>query len=144
MKKLLVLFATSLWALTLTAQSDDLPYWVYKLPESSESDNFYYRVTRAEEKTYEKAYAKAFATAIVESSWKNGVTFQTNVSLHELEQDITENLNVESSQMRLAMNKVCEYVEPVQTSSKLRIYVLWQVVKQANLPPKFESFTKCR
>lgn len=143
MKKIIILLLISSWVFKLCAQDESLPYWVSQMP-TPEKGNFYYRVTHAEERTYEKAYAKAFATAILESSWKLGVEFNTNESLSEIEQDITDNINVTSSHKKIPINKVCEYVEYPKTSSLIRVYILWQVAKQANKDPEFEDFYKCR
>ena len=85
MKKIIILLLISSWVFKLCAQDESLPYWVSQMP-TPEKGNFYYRVTHAEERTYEKAYAKAFATAILESSWKLGVEFNTNENLSEIEQ----------------------------------------------------------
>lgn len=120
-----------------------LPRWVTQLPEPS-NETYYYRVTHAEANTYEKAYAKAFATAILESSWKLGVTVDTKNDIHVLEKGITENINVAETQMVLPLNKVCEYVEKPTTSRNVKIYILWQVARYGNMSPLFDDFRDCR
>lgn len=131
-------FCTSL----ICAQSIVTPYWVTK-PPLSQSDNYYYRVTSAEARTYNEAYAKAFSMAILESQWKLGVKVQKVDNADSLEEDITKTINVESVNMKLPLNKVCEYSEPLYTSNGIRLFVLWQVARYGNVEPKFEDFNKC-
>lgn len=124
-------------------QSNEKPYWIYNLPQAK-SGNYYYRVTYAEGRTYDKAYAKAFARAILESSWKLGVKVNTKDDIQTLENNITENVDVKETSMNLPMNKVCEYIEEDKSSMDIRVYILWQVAKYANVPPEFDSFNKCK
>lgn len=129
----------------LFGQSYGKPYWIDNLPQlNPNNDTYYYRVTVAEERTYDRAYSKAFARAILESSWKLGVAVDTKDDVKTLESNITDNVNVKTQSMNLPMNKVCEYIEEVSGSSNLRVYMLWQVAKYGNVRPNFEEFTKCR
>ena len=128
----------------LFGQSFGKPYWIDNPPQPQAEGNFYYRVTVAEERTYDKAYAKAFARAILESSWKLGVAVNTKDDVKTLESNITDNVNVASQTMNIPMNKVCEYIEEVENSSNLRVFMLWQVATYANLKTQFEPFTKCK
>lgn len=118
------------------------PYWILK-PPVSESDYYYYRVTSAEGKTYNDAYAKAFSMAILESQWKLGVKVQKSDDLDSLENNIIRSINVESVNMKLPLNKVCEYSEPLNTSNGIRLFILWQVARYGNVEPRFEDFNKC-
>lgn len=136
---ILALFSVCL--LTATAQTSR-PSWLLQLPEASNS-SYYYRVTSAEARTYEKAYAKAFAMAILESSWKLGVTVDTKADVQTLEQGILDNIAVQQTQMVLPLNKVCEYEERPNSSMNVRLYILWQVAAEGNKKPQFEPFNKC-
>lgn len=126
----------------IRAQGVIAPYWIFNLPLSG-SDYYYYRVTSAEGKTYNEAYVKAFSMAILESQWKLGVKVQKSDDLDSLEDDIANSINIEPVNMKLPLNKVCEYSEPLNTSNGIRLYILWQVARYGNVDPKFEDFNKC-
>ena len=117
-----------------------MPYWVKKLPKSSEK-TYYYRVTKAEGKTYEEAYARAFSMAILESSWKLGVTVDPTASEQTIEQPITSSINIQNDVLVLPLNKVCEY--ETKAGNRVTLYILWQVARFGNVDPKFEDFTEC-
>ena len=117
-----------------------IPYWVNQLPKSPEK-TYYYRVTKAEGKTYEEAYAKAFSMAILESSWKLGVTVDPTSSAQTIEQSITSSINIQNDVLVLPLNKVCEY--ETKTGNRTTLYILWQVARYGNVEPKFEDFTEC-
>lgn len=128
------------WALASNAQA---PYWVKRLPVPK-SGNFYYRVTIAEGRNYKDAYAEAFAMAIYESYSKlSGIAVNIGSDQQAIKDGVVEAISTESGQMRLPINKVCEYEERVITSNRIRLYVLWQVANSALTDPKFESFNKC-
>lgn len=129
------------WALTSNAQA---PYWVKRLPVPK-SGNFYYRVTIAEGRNYKDAYTEAFAMAIYESYSKlKGISVSINSDQQTIKEGVVEAIStVDEGQMRLPINKVCEYEERVITSNKIRLYVLWQVANSALVDPKFEDFYKC-
>lgn len=144
MKKLtLVLVMVFGWALTLSAQSNHYPSWV-KNPPKPKRGNFYYRVTAAEGKDYENAYTKAFAMAIYESySRLEGIAVSVNSSENDIENSVSESISTVSGQMRLPINKVCEYEESRTSSMGVKLYVLWQVADNALVDPQFEDFNKC-
>lgn len=117
-----------------------VPYWVGQLPKS-QNKTYYYRVTKAEGKTYEEAYTKAFSMAILESSWKLGVIVDPTATEQTIEQTITSSLNIQNDVLVLPLNKVCEY--EMKTGNKITLYVLWQVARYGNVEPRFEDFTEC-
>lgn len=129
------------WALVSNAQA---PYWVKRLPVPK-NGNFYYRVTIAEGRNYKEAYAEAFAMAIYESYSKlKGISVGINSDQQTIKEGVVEAISaVDDGQMRLPINKVCEYEERVVTSNKIRLYVLWQVANSALIDPQFEYFNKC-
>lgn len=147
----LILEGIGFWAVPSIAQNQQvssarqerrMPYWIKHLPQSKKG-NFYYRVTMAEGADYTKAYAKAFAMAILESSWKHGVTVGKGNDLKTLESDILNNINVMPKDVKIPLNKVCEYAEPIiSTMHGVRIYVLWQVGNTSN-DSQFEIFNNC-
>lgn len=142
MKRLMLIMAlTMAWALSSNAQA---PYWVKRLP-TPRSGNFYYRVTVAESRNYKEAYAEAFAMAIYESYSKlKGIAVSIDSDQQTIKEGIVETISSsDNGQMRLPINKVCEYEERVVTSNKIRLYVLWQVANSAALDPQFEIFNKC-
>lgn len=124
------------------AEQVGMPCWVYTLPKSA-GKKYYYRVTSAEAGTYAQAYSRAFAMAILESSWKLGVAVNKGDDIEVIEGDIARNLDIKSVNVKLPLNKACEYVERVATSNKIRIYILWQVGRYGNVDPEFEDFTDC-
>lgn len=117
-----------------------VPPWVYTLPVSG-NDTYDYKVTQAEAKTYDEAYSKALARAILEISWKvSGVTVKVNDDLEKIEQDITHSLETISKEVRLHINKVCEYSDRPPGSMQVRVYILWQVPKDGYTVPVFEPY----
>ncbi len=135
-----MLFITT-WALAANAQA---PYWVKHVP-SAKNGNFYYRVTVAEGNDYLDAYSQAFAMAVYESYSKlRGIAVDINSSQQSIKESVAEAVSSpQCEQMRLPINKVCDYSERALTSGKLRLYVLWQVANSALEDPKFEDFNKC-
>lgn len=142
MKRLLfILFIATTWALPVSAQA---PYWVNR-PPIPKCGNFYYRVTVVEGNDYLDAYSEAFAMAVFESYSKlRGIAVDINSSQQSIKEGIAEAVSSpQNVQMRIPINKVCDYSERALTSGKLRLYVLWQVANNALEDPKFEDFNKC-
>ena len=145
MRKLLLIIITLVCALSLGAQTNiSRPSWLTRLPRAPRNAMYYYRVTTAEARTYDQAYAKAFATAIQESRWKLGVAVNINTSEEEQAQDIINNINVQPSQVRLQLNKVCEHIENSTINMNVRVSILWQVARYGNVDPQFDEFTDCQ
>ncbi len=133
--------------LTANAQTGRvLPYWVTQLPSAGADKNYYYRVTMAEDVSYDKAYANAFAKAVMEAKWRMGVEVHFQDDVKSLENSVTEGVNVNQDFISIPMNKVCDYWEANHTpmGDLIRLYVLWQVAKFGNKEPQFEEFTKCQ
>ncbi len=131
------------WALALSAQTSHRPSWI-KNPPKPKKGNFYYRVTIAEGKDYESAYTKAFAMAVYESySRLEGIAVSINSSEDEIEKSIAESISTIPGQMRLPINKVCEFEESKTSAMGVKLYVLWQVANNALEDPLFENFNKC-
>ena len=142
MKRLVLIMALIMgWVLASNAQA---PYWVKRIP-APKSGNFYYRVTVAEGRNYKDAYAEAFAMAVFESYSKlSGIAVTIGSDQQVIKDGIVEAISTAyEGQMRLPINKVCEYEERVVTSNKVRLYVLWQVANNALEDPQFEDFNKC-
>lgn len=136
-------------SLLLTANAQPgrtLPYWVTQIPNTDANKHYYYRVTMAEEVTYDKAYANAFAKAVMEAKWRLGVEVHFQDDIKVLESSVTEGVNVNQDFINIPMNKVCDYWEVNHTSrgDLIRLYVLWQVAKSGNQEPQFDEFTKCQ
>ena len=129
--------------LCVNAQQTPMPSWVNSLPKP-ENETYYFRVTHAEEMTYEKAYVRAFSMAILESSWKMGLPVDAKNDMAAIENGVEENISIRSHQSNLAINKVCEWQTQSVTSNKVILYVLWQVAAAGNIEPKFEEFNKCK
>lgn len=130
---MVLLMPTATWAL-------GMPKWVKHLPKA-ENDTYYYRVTKAEGKTYEEAYTKAFSMAILESQWKLGVKVSKSDDVQTIEKALTQELNLRSSNMNLPMNKVCEYEQV--TENGIMLYCLWQVACYGNVKAEFENYLDC-
>lgn len=117
-----------------------IPPWAYALPVSG-NNTYDYKITYGEAKTYDEAYSKALARAILEISWKvSGVTVKVNDDLEKIEQDITHSLETISKEVRLHINKVCEYSDRPPGSMQVRVYILWQVPKDGYTVPVFEPY----
>lgn len=117
-----------------------MPSWVTRMPTPGNS-TYYYRVTKAEGKTYEEAYSKAFSMAILESSWKMGVTVNADDNAQTLEESIRKSINVQNDAMVLPLNKACEYETKV--GNKITLYILWQVSSDARYDAKFDNINNC-
>ena len=122
---------------------DNPPYWVNHLPKP-ENGTYYFRVTHAEELTYEKAYVQAFSMAILESSWKMGLPVDAKNDLATIVQGVENNLSIRSHQSHIAINKVCEWQTKSVISNKVVLYVLWQVASSGNIEADFGYFEKCK
>lgn len=129
------------WVFEINAQ---VPYWVKRVP-TPKSGNFYYRVTIAEGRNYKDAYAEAFAMAVYESYSKlTGIGVNINTSNQQtIKNGVIDAISTDSGQVKLPINKVCEYEERVVTSNRIKLYVLWQVANNSLDDPEFENFTKC-
>jgi len=118
-----------------------MPKWVKHLPQAGNA-TYYYRVTKAEASSYEQAYTKAFSMAILESQWKLGVKVSKTDDIQTIEQTVTSDLNLKSSNMNLPMNKVCEY-EQASPNGGVILYCLWQVASYGNVKAEFENYLDC-
>lgn len=119
------------------------PVWLKHLPKPN-NDTYYYRVTKAEGQTYEEAYTKAFSMAILESQWKIGVKVNKSDNLQTIEKTITSDLNLQSSNMILPLNKVCEYEKASPNiANGVVLYILWQVARYGNVKTEFEDYLDC-
>ena len=119
------------------------PVWLKHLPKPN-NDTYYYRVTKAEGHTYEEAYTKAFSMAILESQWKIGVKVNKSDNLQTIEETITSDLNLQSSNMILPLNKVCEYEKASPNiANGVVLYILWQVARYGNVKTEFEDYSDC-
>ena len=119
------------------------PSWVKHLPKPN-NDTYYYRLTKAEGKTYEEAYTKAFSMAILESQWKLGVKVNKSDNVQTIEETITSDLSLRSSNMNLPLNKVCEYEKASSNiSNGVVLYILWQVARYGNVKVEFEEYLNC-
>ena len=119
------------------------PSWVKHLPKPN-NDTYYYRVTKAEGKTYEQAYTKPFSMAILESQWKLGVKVNKSDNVQTIEETIASDLSLRSSNMNLPLNKVCEYEKASSNiSNGVVLYILWQVARYGNVKVEFEEYLNC-
>lgn len=137
----LILYAI-LGVLQTVAQNTQ-PSWINTLPKP-ENETYYFRVTHAEEQTYEKAYVRAFSMAILESSWKMGLPVDAKNDMATIEKGVENNLTIRSHQSNIAINKVCEYQTKSIATNNVVLYVLWQVAAAGNIEPRFEEFNKCK
>ena len=130
-----------LFACTLsTGMCANKPIWISQTP-ISQNKTYDYKVTTGEAKTYDEAYTKALARAILETSWKvSGVTVKVNDDLSHIENDITRSLETISKEVRLHINKACEYSDRPAGSMQVRVYILWQVPVDGYMTPKFDQY----
>lgn len=139
-RNILIVILVGFCVLNINAQK---PSWIKHLPQPI-SGNFYYRMTKAEGSSYMEAYKRTFEMAIYESYSKLiGIPVSFNEDSQISQESLYENMFEYEVQVRLPINKVCEYEEKVVTSNKIRLYVLWQVANSATLDPKFENFVDC-
>lgn len=143
MRKHILALSLLMFCMCCVKAQDTPPSWVNSLPKP-ENETYYFRVTHAEEMTYEKAYVRAFSMAILESSWKMGLPVDAKNDMAAIENGVEENISIRSHQSNIAINKVCEWQTRSVTSNKVILYVLWQVAAAGNIEPRFEEFNKCR
>lgn len=143
MKKIFLAFLCAMLGTVFVKAQESLPNWVNNLPKS-ENETYYFRVTHAEEQTYEKAYVRAFSMAILESSWKMGLPVDAKNDMAAIEKGVENNLTIRSHQSNIAINKVCEYQTESIATNNVVLYVLWQVAAAGNIEPRFEEFNKCK
>lgn len=144
MKRIIILIISMVWGLTMSSQTiGSKPTWLKHLPKAPRRAMYYYRVTSAEAKTYEEAYSKAFAIAVYESRWKLGVAVDLNMGVDEHEKEIRNSISIEPSQIRIPLNKVCEFQENSPVNMNIRVHILWQIAKYGNVDPDFDDFTNC-
>lgn len=141
MKKFSLIILLIGWAFFSNAQPQ-IPSWIVKRPIPSNS-TYYYRVTMGEGINYDKAYANAFAKAILESSWKLGMPVYNGDDLKAIENGVYDNITIGESQMKIAMNKVCEYSERLKEKTGMKVYILWQIATAGNINPIFDEFNDC-
>lgn len=116
------------------------PFWVNQTPISKNA-TYSYKVTTGEAKTYDEAYTKALARAILETSWRiSGVTVKVNDDLGNIENDITRSLETISKEVRIHINKACEYSDHPSGSMHVRVYILWQVPVDSYTTPIFDQY----
>ena len=133
---MVLLSPTFAWAIGEPSRLKHLP--------KSNNDTYYYRVTKAEGQTYEEAYTKAFSMAILESQWKIGVKVNKSDNIQTREETITSDLNLQSSNMNLPLNKVCEYEKASPNiANGIVLYILWQVARYGNVKTEFEDYSDC-
>lgn len=118
-----------------------MPKWIKHLPQAG-NDTYYYRITKAEGKTYDEAYKKAFSMAILESQWKLGVKVSKSDDAKTIEETLQQDLNLRTTAMNLPMNKVCEY-EQASPNGGIILYCLWQVACYGNVKAEFENYLDC-
>lgn len=142
MKKYSLIAVLMGWVLFANAQPVGIPNWIVKRPTPSNS-TYYYRVTMGEGINYDKAYANAFAKAILESSWKLGMPVSSGGDLKAIENGIYDNITIGENQMKIAMNKVCEYSERLKEKTGMKVFILWQIAVAGNITPIFDEFNDC-
>ena len=134
------IFLLVMFACTLHGVYANKPAWISNLPIPT-NKTYGYKVTHAEAKTYDEAYSKALARAILETSWKiTGVTVKVNDDLGNVEQNITKSLKTITKEVRIHINKVCEYSDRPTSSMQIHVYILWQIPIDGYTTPKFEQY----
>ncbi len=138
-KKHIFLWLLLAYAFTLSAYANK-PVWIYQTPVSN-NKTYDYKVTQAEARTYDEAYSKALARAILETSWKiSGVTVKVNDEIGNIETGISKSLETITKEIRIHINKVCEYSDRPAGSMQVRVYILWQVPIDGYITPKFDQY----
>lgn len=111
------------------------PAWLQALPPRT--DTYYYRVSQGTGLTEEEAQKQALAMAVFESAFAIGIP----VDLQKLERMSADSSLVEAARyVKIPINKVCQYAEPLITRRGYRVYVLCQVASNVHVIPQFRSF----
>jgi ABC-type uncharacterized transport system YnjBCD permease subunit len=118
-----------------SVQAQITPQWLSRVPPQTET--YYYRVSQATAQTEESALKMAFAMAIYESAFAFGVA----VDIKQLEQMTADSaLATLSKYVKIPVNVVCKYTEPLVATSGYKGYVLCQVANDARIQPKYKTF----
>lgn len=122
-----------------TAQTQDLPAWVTKLPKAGNTTYMYVKESAVGNKENE---ARNQAIALVFQTTANRLgQAVSSAAVYEAVQQETD-LEVISQEFKIPINKVCEHKE-ILKDGKVRMYVLCQVAQAGNMTPIWDDFRGC-
>ena len=143
MRKLFFIFVLGGFALTAFAQMPRpkfRPDWVFEAPRPSNA-TYLYVVEHGEGKTKREALNQALGRVFQSTANRIG----TYISTEEVNRAVQAGTDYEviARNMKVPINKVCEF--PVQDSitNSWTMYILCQVAKAGNITPEFEATDEC-
>ena len=144
MKKLFLLTLLGLSALTVAAQMTRKPVfrpdWVFEAPRPGNA-TYLYVVEHGEGNTKREALNQALGRVFQSTANRIGQAFSTD-EVNRAVQSGTD-FEVIARNMKVPINKVCEFPVQDTLTNSWTMYVLCQVAKAGNITPEFEATDEC-
>ena len=144
MKKLFLLTLFGAFALTATAQMTRRPQfrpdWVFEAPRPGNA-TYLYVVEHGEGNTKREALNQAIGRIFQSTANRIGQTISTD-EINKAVQAGTD-YEVIARNMKVPINKVCEFPIQDTLTNSWTMYVLCQVAKAGNIIPEFEATDEC-
>lgn len=144
MKKLILFLFFSSLALTASAQMTRKPTfrpdWTFKAP-APENATYMYVVEHGEGKTKREALNQAIGRVFQSTANRIGAAVSTD-AINRAVQAGTD-YEVIARNMKIPINKVCEFPVQDTTDYSWTMYILCQVAKTGNITPQFEPSEEC-
>ena len=121
--------------------SQGRPDWINNVPTPhSGGKSFYYRTGSAEGNTIDEARISAVALVMYESALKIGLPVNIGDIKNAIQKKGVPGASID---IKLPVNKVCEYKESLITKRGYKVWVLCQVATSGIVTPQFEYFNDC-
>lgn len=144
MKKLLVLFLLAGFAYTVYAYTRPRPVfrpdWTFQAPRPG-NGTYLYVVEQGEGNTQREARTQALGRVFQSTANRLGQA----ISTYEINQAVQAGSDFEviAQNMKVPINKVCEFSIQNAETNTWTMYVLCQVAKAGNIQPEFETTGEC-
>ena len=144
MKRLFLLLLLGGLTLTISAQMTRRPNfrpdWVWEAPRPSNA-TYLYVVEHGEGNTKREALNQAIGRVFQSTANRIG----TVISTDEINRAVQSGTDYEviARNMKIPINKVCEFAEQDTTDNTWTMYILCQVAKAGNIIPEFEATNEC-
>lgn len=144
MKKSILLLLMSVLTLSVSAQMTKKPTfrpdWTFKAPAPGNA-TYIYVVEHGEGKTKREALNQAIGRVFQSTANRIGAVVSTD-AINRAVQAGTD-YDVIARNMKVPVNKVCEFAVQDTTDFSWTMYILCQVAKAGNITPEFETSEEC-
>lgn len=144
MKKSILLLLMSVLTLSVSAQMTKKPTfrpdWTFKAPAPGNA-TYIYVVEHGEGKTKREALNQAVGRVFQSTANRIGAVVSTD-AINRAVQAGTD-YDVIARNMKVPVNKVCEFAVQDTTDYTWTMYILCQVAKTGNITPEFETSEEC-